>query len=85
MKPELTEIQLDAVLGSWQSINKALKEFSEVDVRNALNRELLNNRRKDVAVRLHQRFCAVRASRERIELLNALDDSPVFLTPVFQV
>lgn len=84
MKPELTKDQLDDILTSWHSVNKALNEMSETDVKNALNRELVGNRRKDVTKRLHQRYTKLRAQRECVELMVALQDTPVFLKPVHQ-
>lgn len=82
---EMTKDQLDSVLGSWQTINKALSTMSETDCKNALNRELVGNRRKDVATRIHQRYTVLRSQRERTELLAALDDQPVFLKPLFSL
>lgn len=80
MKTDLTNDELDTFLASWQSINKAVKDFSETDLKNALNRELVGNRRKDVAIRLHQTLGKVRNRRERDELIAALEDTPVFLS-----
>ena len=80
MKTDLTNDELDGFLASWQSINKVVKDFSETDLKNALNRELVGNRRKDVAIRLHQTLGKVRNRRERDELVAALDDTPVFLS-----
>ena len=85
MKPEMTKDELDTALISWQTINKALKDFTEVDVKNALNRELMGDRRKDVAIRLHQKFSILRSARERIELVESLKDTPVFLNTTFKV
>lgn len=85
MKPDLTNDELDGFLASWQTINKAAKGFSETDLKNALNRELVGNRRKDVAIRLHQTLSKMRTAREREELLVALDDTPVFLKSSFRV
>lgn len=85
MKPDLSKDELDAALTSWHSVNKVISEMSENDVRNALNRELVNNRREAVVKRLHQRLTKLRARREFTELLDALEDTPVFLKPVYQV
>ena len=85
MNPEMTKDELDTALTSWQTINKALKDFTETDVKNALNRELVGNRRKDVAIRLHQKFSILRSARERTELIESLKDTPVFLNTVFKV
>ena len=62
-----------------------MKQFSESDLKNALNREMVGSRRKDIAVRLHQSLSTARTRREREELLTALDDTPVFLQQPFQV
>lgn len=85
MKAELTKDELDTVLTSWHTVNKAMSGLSEQDVKNALNRELVGNRRKDVTKRLHQRYTKLRAQREFTELMNTLEDTPVFLKPVYQV
>lgn len=82
MKPELTKDELDTVLASWQSVNKELRNLTEQDVKNAMNRELVGNRRKDVVKRLHQRYTKLRAQREIVELMEVLSDTPSFLKPV---
>jgi len=84
MKSVMTDDELDAAIANWQVLNKTIARMSEMDVKNALNRELVGNRRKDVTKRLHQRFCILRNSRERDELMKSLEDTPVFLKPALK-
>lgn len=81
---DMTKEQLTKAIGSWQTINKAIGEFTEVDCKTAINMELMGKRRKDVASRIHQKYCTLRTNRERAELVSALIDAPKFLTPVFE-
>lgn len=55
---------------NWRDLNKKLPEMSEKDVHKLLIDELDGARRVTVVVRLHQRFTALRATRERNALLN---------------
>ena len=57
---------------NWRDLNKKLPELSESAVERLLHEELVGMRRGTVVVRLHQRFTALRASRERDELLALL-------------
>jgi HSP20 family molecular chaperone IbpA len=75
----MTNDEIDDVLTSWHSMNKALPNLEEADLKTAISRELTGCRRKDVAVRLHQRYTVVRAKRERAELIEAVTDIPEFL------
>jgi hypothetical protein len=76
---DLTKDQLDTALASWQTINKAISSFTEVDCKNALQREMVGNRREDIAIRIHQRYNKLRSERERREISVALMDKPSFL------
>jgi len=58
---------------NWRDLNKKLPELSEAAVQQLLQDELVGMRRGTVVVRLHQRFTALRASRERDELLAVLN------------
>jgi HSP20 family molecular chaperone IbpA len=78
----MTNDEIDEVLRSWASMNKALPEMTEVDLKTAISRELSGNRRKDVAIRMHQRYTVLRAKRERQELSEAITDVPAFLVGV---
>ncbi len=55
---------------TWRKLNEELKTFDEQKVLEMLNHERANARRVVVLERLHQRYTTLRASRERIELLQ---------------
>jgi len=55
---------------TWRKLNNDLKTFDEQKVLDMLNYERKNDRRVVVLERLHQRYTMLRASRERIELLQ---------------
>lgn len=55
---------------TWRKLNSELKTFDEQKVLDMLNHERANARRVVVLERLHQRYTMLRASRERIELLQ---------------
>ena len=55
---------------TWRKLNSELKTFDEQKVLDMLNHERANAKRVVVLERLHQRYTMLRASRERIELLQ---------------
>ena len=55
---------------TWRKLNSELKTFDEQKVLDMLNPERANAKRVVVLERLHQRYTMLRASRERIELLQ---------------
>ena len=55
---------------TWRKLNKELKTFDEQEVLDMLTHERTNAKRVVVLERLHQRYTMLRASRERIELLQ---------------
>ena len=55
---------------TWRKLNEELKTFDEQKVLEMLTHERVNARRVVVLERLHQRYTTLRASRERIELLQ---------------
>lgn len=55
---------------TWRKLNEELKTFDEDKVLEMLNHERANAKRVAVLERLHQRYTTLRASRERIELLQ---------------
>lgn len=57
---------------NWRDLNKSLPQMPEETVRDLLQNELVAGRRPTVVVRLHQRLTALRALRERNELLAQL-------------
>ena len=55
---------------NWRNLNKVLTQLSEEDLLRLLNEERTGQRRITILTRLHQRYCVVRADRERMELLK---------------
>lgn len=55
---------------SWRKLNDQLSGMSEQDVLDMLNDEREHGRRATILERLHQRYTALRAARERIEIMN---------------
>ena len=55
---------------TWRKLNDKLALMSEDDVLALLNEERATTKRVTVLERLHQRYTVLRASRERIELLQ---------------
>jgi len=55
---------------TWRKLNEELKTFDEQKVLDMLTHERANAKRVVVLERLHQRYTVLRASRERIELLQ---------------
>jgi|688.fasta_scaffold25726_3 hypothetical protein len=56
----------------WRWLTTDLKKLNEAQVQRLLHMELDNERRPDIVVRLHQRYCTLRTKRERAELLKAI-------------
>lgn len=55
---------------NWRELNKNLSALSEDQVKALLDAEVAGAKRVTMIERLHQRYSAMRASRERIELLR---------------
>lgn len=55
---------------SWRALNDQLPKLSEDEVFAMLTDELLHERRSSILQRLHQRYCALRDARERVEVLS---------------
>jgi hypothetical protein len=54
---------------SWRSLNDQLPTMTEEEVFALLTHESMNERRSSILERLHQRYCALRDARERIEVM----------------
>ena len=61
---------MKSTLASWKTLNTALPRLTEDELLDLLEQEKKGKHRADVLVRLHQRYCVVRMSRERVELLK---------------
>lgn len=55
---------------NWRELNKRLNLLSEEEVLALLEAERKGARRVTLLERLHQRYTALRAARERIEILK---------------
>lgn len=54
---------------NWRQLNATLNDMSEAQVKQLLADEVAGAQRVTFIERLHQRYCALRASRERAELM----------------
>jgi len=55
---------------SWRALNDKLASMTEAEVFAMLTQEQLHERRASHLQRLHQRYCALRDARERIEIMS---------------
>jgi hypothetical protein len=55
---------------SWRRLNDQLPSMTEDEVFAMLTEEQLTERRASHLQRLHQRYCALRDARERIEIMS---------------
>lgn len=55
---------------SWRVLNDRLPLMSEDEVFALLTQEQLHERRASHLQRLHQRYCALRDARERLEIMS---------------
>lgn len=58
----------------WRWLTKDLKTLNEAEVKRLLFMEVDNEKRRDIVIRLHQRYCTLRAKRERQELLQQITE-----------
>jgi len=57
---------------AWRWLGTDLRLLTEAQVKRLLLSEVTIYKRRDITVRLHQRLCALRAKRERAEVLKAI-------------
>ena len=55
---------------TWRSLNDQLSTMDEERVLSLLDAERAGARRVSMLQRLHQRYCALRDARERMEILK---------------
>ena len=67
------DMLLIAALGNWRDMNKVIGAFNEQQIKLMLDYEMEHKRRIIMVTRLHARFSAMRAKRERDELVKMLD------------
>ena len=66
--PELDPISTKG-LESWRTLNAIIGVLNEDQVSKMMAHEMTNGRRETFITRLHQRYTALRTSRERAEML----------------
>lgn len=54
---------------NWRELNHNLKQLGEHEVKALLDAELEGRQRVTYLHRIHQRYCALRAVRERTEMM----------------
>lgn len=57
---------------NWRVLNQNLNLFNEAEVKALLDEEIAGQRRSTFLKRLHQRYCTLRANRERAEIFSAV-------------
>lgn len=57
---------------NWRELNAQLNQMTEAEVKGLLDAELVTRQRVTFVERLHQRYCALRATRERAEMMALL-------------
>lgn len=60
------------ILNNWRDLNEGMSELREDQIKEMLDYEMVNEQRKTVIERLHQRYTTLRAKRERAELIGAI-------------
>ena len=55
---------------TWRTFQSNLPNYSEAELLVLLDEEKLKHRRVSMLERIHQRYCTLRASRERLEILK---------------
>ncbi len=55
---------------TWRKFQSELPNYSEADLLALLDEEQTEHRRVTMLERIHQRYCTLRASRERLEILK---------------
>ena len=55
---------------TWRKFQSELPNYSEADLWALLQEERAKHRRVSMLERIHQRYCTLRANRERLEILK---------------
>ena len=55
---------------TWRKFQSELPNYSEAELLALLDEERMKHRRVSMLERIHQRYCTLRASRERLEILK---------------
>jgi len=63
------------MIKNWSELNAMLPKLTEQEAEALLHEEMDGRKRKTFALRLHQRYCTLRAARERAELIGVIGES----------
>lgn len=55
---------------TWRKFQSELPNYSEAELLALLNEERNQHKRVSMLERIHQRYCTLRANRERLEILK---------------
>lgn len=55
---------------TWRTFQSNLPNYTEADLLALLEEEKTKHRRVSMLERIHQRYCTLRANRERLEILK---------------
>ena len=55
---------------TWRKFQSELPNYSETELLVLLNEERKQHKRVSMLERIHQRYCTLRANRERLEILK---------------
>lgn len=55
---------------TWRKFQSELPNYSEAELLDLLNEERNQHKRVSMLERIHQRYCTLRANRERLEILK---------------
>jgi outer membrane protein TolC len=55
---------------TWRKFQSELPNYTEAELLALLDEERLKHRRVSMLERIHQRYCTMRANRERMEILK---------------
>jgi outer membrane protein TolC len=55
---------------TWRKFQSELPNYSEAELLALLDEERMKHRRVSMLERIHQRYCTLRANRERMEILK---------------
>ena len=63
------------MIKNWSELNAMLPKLTEQEAEALLHEEMDGRKRRTFALRLHQRYCTLRAARERAELIGVIGES----------
>jgi hypothetical protein len=63
------------MIKNWSELNAMLPKLTEQEAEALLHEEMDGRKRRTFALRLHQRYCTLRAARERALLIGVIGES----------